>query len=99
MSALARFLAATRRFSPARSGSRGVFATHGATAFAPATRAHMRLAFAFLLGGFATPLLFLGAREIAFVLTLSFKFRGTRFAKRDGDCLAAAFHLSAFAAT
>ena len=58
----------------------------------------MRLAFAFLLIGFAACFLAFGLPEVTLVLGVAIVLRGACFAERDRDRLAAVLHLAALAA-
>src|SRR4051794_25842766 len=86
-----------RRLAAALGPVPRVLAAHGAAALATAARADVRLAFAFLLIGFAPRFLVLGLAQVPLILGLAVGFRRTRFAERDRDCLAAVLHLAALA--
>jgi hypothetical protein len=81
-------------FSTACSRRLGVFAPHGAAAFAPTAGAHVRLAFLLLLIGVTLRFLALRAREVLLILALTLVFRGAGFFQGDGDRLPSAFDLA-----
>src|SRR4029450_9945648 len=75
--------ACSRSPGPSRRRPGRVLAAHGAAAFPPPARAHMRLAFALLLRRLAAGFLAFRFREIALVLLFAFIFRCAGFLERD----------------
>ena len=72
--------------------------THGGTAFSPPSRADPRLAFSFLLRGFAASFLALRPPKVPLVRALAFIFRSAGFTESDRNGLSAALHFAALAA-
>src|SRR5947207_3408949 len=81
-----------RRLAAALGPAARVLATHRAAALASSARADMRLAFAFLLIGFAACFLAFGLPEVTLVLGVAIVLRGACFSECDRDRLAAVLH-------